>query len=193
MPFSFRKSARIPDVMLIDPKVFPDGRGWFMETYKTSEFAREGIFLPFLQWSQSYSEPKGVLRGMHYQNPPADQGKLVRCIVGEIFDVAVDIRRGSPTYGKWTGENLSSENRRMMWIPPGFAHGFCVLSDTAEVLYGMTAEYDPAMEGSVAWNDPSIGIAWPNARPVLSSKDSAAPPLEKSVHQFSWKGNAHAK
>jgi len=161
MPFTFTRLA-IPDVVLIEPRVFPDERGFFMESYKYSEFAAFGIKEHFVQDNHSRSK-KGVLRGLHYQRPPKAQGKLVRVVVGEIFDVGVDIRlaraiekdgsiaraKGSPTYGKWVGERLSAENKRMLYIPPGFAHGFCVLSEEAEVLYKTTEEYAPEYDAGI--------------------------------------------
>ena len=178
MPFKFQR-LEIPDVILVEPEVFSDERGFFMETYKYSEFCAFGIKEHFLQDNHSRSV-KRVLRGLHYQNPPKAQGKLVRVVVGEIFDVGVDIRRGSPTYGKWVGEILSAENKRMLYIPPGFAHGFCVLSDVAEVLYKTTAEYAPECEAGIIWNDPEIGIRWPIEHPILSAKDAALPPLREA-------------
>ncbi|MGC9019580.1 MAG: dTDP-4-dehydrorhamnose 3,5-epimerase, partial [Candidatus Bipolaricaulaceae bacterium] len=168
-----------------EPAVFSDERGFFMETYKYSEFAAFGIRERFVQDNHSRSA-KGVLRGLHYQNPPKAQGKLVRVIVGEIFDVAVDIRKGSPTYGKWVGVRLSAENKRILYIPPGFAHGFCVLSDMAEVVYKVTEEYSPVHEAGIIWNDPEIGIEWPVERPIISPKDAKWPPLREAVNDFSY-------
>ncbi len=190
MPFTFRR-LEIPEVVLIEPKVFQDGRGFFMETYKFSEFAEFGITERFVQDNHSRSK-KGVIRGLHYQNPPRAQGKLVRVVVGEIFDVAVDIRKGSPTYGKWIGERLSSENKRMLYIPPGFAHGFCVLSQEAEVVYKVTEEYAPEHEAGVIWNDPGIGIRWPVENPILSPKDARWPPLKDAVNGFTYQGGVEA-
>lgn len=182
MPFKFQR-LEIPDVILIEPEVFSDERGFFMETYKYSELFAFGIKEHFLQDNHSRSA-KGVLRGLHYQNPPKAQGKLVRVILGEVFDVAVDIRKGSPTYGRWVGVVLSSENKRMLYIPPGFAHGFCVLSDVAEVLYKVTEEYAPECEAGIIWNDPEIGIQWPIKNPVLSLKDARWPSLKGANNQF---------
>jgi len=182
VPFSFQR-LEIPEVVLIEPKVFQDGRGFFMETYKFSDFAAFGIAERFVQDNHSRSK-KSVIRGLHYQNPPKAQGKLVRAVVGEIFDVAVDIRRGSPTYGKWVGEKLSSENKRMLYIPPGFAHGFCVLSAEAEVVYKVTEEYAPEHEAGIIWNDPDIGISWPIANPIISEKDAALPCLKEAENRF---------
>jgi len=166
----------IQDVVLIDPVVFPDGRGFFMETYKHSDFSAFGIRESFVQDNHS-SSGKGVLRGLHYQKEPMAQGKLIRCIQGEIFDVAVDIRRGSQSFGRWISVNLSAENRRMLYVPLGFAHGFMVLSEMAEILYKCTREYSPQDEEGIIWNDPIIGIVWPLGNPVLSVKDMGYPGL----------------
>ncbi|HTI49404.1 MAG TPA: dTDP-4-dehydrorhamnose 3,5-epimerase [Planctomycetaceae bacterium] len=159
----------IPGVILIEPKVFGDERGFFMETYHQPRFAAAGIDLPFVQDNHSRSR-KGVLRGLHYQLRHA-QGKLVRVVQGEIFDVAVDARRSSPTFGRWFGAVLSDSNRRQLYVPPGFAHGFCVVSDSADVLYKTTDVYHPEEERSVLWNDPAIGITWPVKDPIISAKD----------------------
>jgi len=180
MPFDFERLV-IPEVVRVKPKVFADQRGFFMETYKYSDFAAFGIKEQFVQDNHSRST-KGVLRGLHYQKNPKAQGKLVRVVVGEVFDVAVDIRKGSTTYGKWVGERLSAENKRMLYIPTGFAHGFCVLSDVAEVLYKTTEEYSPVHDAGIRWNDPEIGIHWPIEEPILSAKDAALPPLRKAFH-----------
>ena len=175
MPFDFTRLV-IPDVILIEPAVFPDERGFFMESYKYSDFAAFGIKEHFVQDNHSRSV-ESVLRGLHYQRNPKAQGKLVRVVVGEIFDVAVDLRLNSPTYGKWAGERLSADNKRMLYIPPGFAHGFCVLSAVAEVLYKTTAEYSPEYDAGIIWNDPEIDIEWPIEHPILSKKDAALPTL----------------
>jgi len=175
MPFRFER-LQIPDVILIEPTVFPDERGFFMETYKYSEFAAFGIKERFVQDNHSRSK-KGILRGLHYQRLPKAQGKLVRAVVGEIFDVAVDIRKGSPTYGKWVGEKLSAGNIQMLYIPPGFAHGFCVLSKEAEVIYKVTEEFSPEHDAGIIWNDPEIGIDWPIEYPIVSAKDTGLPRL----------------
>ncbi|MBW7901203.1 MAG: dTDP-4-dehydrorhamnose 3,5-epimerase [Rhodocyclaceae bacterium] len=163
----------IADVVLLEPRVFGDERGFFFESYNRQTFREAtGVDPDFVQDNHSRSA-KGVLRGLHYQLPPKAQGKLVRVIVGEVFDVAVDIRKGSPTFGKWVGEILSAENRRQMWIPPGFAHGFLTLSETAEFLYKTTDYYASAHERCIRWDDADIGIAWPLAGPpVLSAKDA---------------------
>lgn len=163
---------KIPDVLILKPRVFEDPRGFFMETYRDTEFAQAGIPQKFVQENHSASQ-KGVLRGLHYQIRQA-QGKLIRVIAGEVFDVAVDIRRSSPTFGKWVGIILSAENKLQLWIPPGFAHGFYVLSENAEVTYKVTDYYAPEWERSILWNDPQIGIDWPLVNglpPSLSNKD----------------------
>lgn len=175
MPFTFAPLS-IPDVILITPRVFLDPRGYFLETYKYSEFAAHGIRDIFVQDNHSHSA-KDVLRGLHFQHPPKAQGKLVRAVRGAVFDVAADIRPSSPTFGQWVGEVLSDENRRMLYIPPGFAHGFAVLSDIADVSYKVTAEYAPEYDSGIAWNDPTLAIQWPVATPLISSKDAALPPL----------------
>ncbi|GAB4402294.1 MAG: dTDP-4-dehydrorhamnose 3,5-epimerase [Anaerolineales bacterium] len=164
--------TQIPDIILIKPKVYEDPRGYFMETYRVDRFSAGGIPQSFVQENQSRSQ-KGVLRGLHYQIQQA-QGKLVRVIAGEVFDIAVDIRRSSPTFGQWVGITLSVENRHQLWIPEGFAHGFYVTSDYAEVVYKVTDYYAPEWERSILWNDPKIGVEWPlfdNLPPTLSKKD----------------------
>jgi dTDP-4-dehydrorhamnose 3,5-epimerase len=164
----------IPDVLLIEPSVFQDERGFFLETYQKKNFQEAGIAVDFVQDNHSKS-CQGTLRGLHYQiHQP--QAKLVRVIAGEVFDVAVDIRRNSPTFGRWTGAYLSAQNKRQMWVPAGFAHGFYVTSPDAEVLYKASDYYAPQWERSMRWNDPTIGIQWPlqEATPILSTKDAAA-------------------
>ena len=163
----------IPDVLLLEPKVFGDERGFFYESYNQQAFQQAtGLNVSFVQDNHSRSA-RNVLRGLHYQLPPKAQGKLVRAVVGEVFDVAVDIREDSPTFGQWVGEKLSVENKRMMWIPPGFAHGFLVLSEYAEFLYKTTDFYAPELERSILWNDPDLAIKWPlSGEPVLSAKDA---------------------
>lgn len=168
----------IPDVILFEPKIFGDERGFFFESFSQKKFDEAvGRKVDFVQDNHSKSS-KGVLRGLHYQLAPHAQGKLVRCIVGEVFDVAVDIRKGSATFGKWVGVNLSAENKKQLWIPEGFAHGFMVLSSTAEFVYKTTKYYHPESEGSIRWDDPTINIQWPFHTPVLSEKDNNAPFLE---------------
>lgn len=164
--------TKIPDIIIIEPTVFGDERGYFMETWTQAKFAEGGINAQFVQDNHSKSQ-QGVLRGLHYQLQLA-QGKLVRVLNGEVFDVAVDMRKSSPSYGQWIGEILSEENRKMMWVPPGFAHGFYVLSEQAEFVYKCTDYYAPQYERSVMWNDPNIGIEWPllpGKTPQLSPKD----------------------
>jgi dTDP-4-dehydrorhamnose 3,5-epimerase len=181
MPFTFTRLA-IPEVLLVTPRVFDDDRGFFLETYRQTDFMEMGV-PPFVQSNHSHSA-RGVLRGLHYQKPPLAQGKLVTVIAGEVFDVAVDIRRGSPTYGQWVGETLSAANHRLLYIPPGFAHGFCVLSDEADIFYQVTAEYSHPHDRGVLWNDPDIGVAWPIAAPLLSTKDSRQPRLQDADNDF---------
>lgn len=180
--FIFNKTE-IEGVFIIEPKVFGDERGFFMETYKQSDFEQAGLKYNFIQDNQSRSH-KGVLRGLHYQkNFP--QAKLVRVIQGEVFDVAVDLRKNSPTYGKWVGVLLSAENKKMFMIPRGFAHGFLVLSDTAEFVYKCDELYHPEDEGGIMWNDPDVGIKWPlNEEPSLSEKDKEHPLLRDSKISF---------
>ena len=165
----------LPGVLLVTPDIHADGRGYFLETYNAGRYAAAGIPGAFVQDNISFSKGR-VLRGLHLQHP-AGQGKLVYAVEGEIFDVAVDVRDGSPDFGRWTAETLSAANGRQLYIPEGFAHGFCVVSDRARVAYKCTAPYDARAELAVAWNDPDIGIAWPVAEPVLSEKDAAAPRL----------------
>lgn len=180
--FSFKKTE-IEGVYIIEPKVFGDDRGYFMETYKDSDFKEAGLDYEFVQDNQSKSR-KGVLRGLHYQKQ-FPQAKLVRVISGEVFDVAVDLRKGSPTYGKWVGVILSSENKKMFMIPRGFAHGFVVLSETAEFVYKCDEVYHPEDEGGIMWNDPDIGVVWPyEEEPLLSEKDKKHPPLKESKISF---------
>ena len=164
----------IPDVLVLEPRVFGDERGFFFESWNQREFARLGLPAQFVQDNHSKSA-RGILRGLHYQTQQV-QGKLVRVVAGEVFDVAVDMRRGSPTLGRWAGALLSAENRRMMWIPPGFAHGFYVTADSAEFVYKCTDFYAPEHEVALRWDDPAIGIPWPlvdGQPPLLSAKDAA--------------------
>ena len=170
----------IPDVLIFEPKVFGDDRGYFFESFSKKQFEEAvGEHVEFVQDNHSKST-KGVLRGLHYQLPPYAQGKLVRCVVGEVFDVAVDIREESSTYGKWVGVHLSAENKRQFWIPEGFAHGFLVLSETAEFVYKTTNYYHAESDRGLIWNDENINISWPlNCEPVLSLKDSNQPKLQK--------------
>ncbi len=178
MPFTF-KELDLPGVVLVQPKVFSDERGSFAEVYKLSAFAARGIGGPFVQFNQSVSR-RNVLRGLHYQLPPAAQGKLVRVEEGGIYDAAVDIRAGSESFGQWVSAELSAARGDMLYIPPGFAHGFCVLSGRARVFYYATAEYAPSLERGIAWNDPDLAINWPVGRPVLSDRDRRYPPLKRA-------------
>jgi dTDP-4-dehydrorhamnose 3,5-epimerase len=175
MPFSFQKLA-IPEVLLVSPNITGDARGFFMEIYKRSVFAAAGIDEVFVQENHSSSE-RGVLRGLHFQREPHAQSKLIRVLSGEVFDVAVDIRADSPTRGQWIGVTLSAENRQMLYLPGWCAHGFCVLSSTAEVIYMTTTEYAPAAESGIVWNDPKLGIQWPTSSPTLSERDKKWPPF----------------
>ncbi len=175
MPSTF-ESTSVPGVVIITPKVFGDSRGFLMETYKRSEFEAAGLPVTLVQENHSQSSV-GTLRGLHYQREPKAQGKLVRVVRGEVFDVAVDIRAGSPTFGKWVGVTLSADNRRSIYIPPGFAHGFCVTSPDAEVIYKTTEEYAPDHEFGIRWDDPALAIAWPVTNPTLSARDQQWPTL----------------
>ena len=169
----------IDGVLIVEPRVFGDERGFFLESFNQKAFdAAVGRHVEFVQDNHSRSA-RGVLRGLHYQLPPHAQGKLVRVTQGSVFDVAVDIRKGSPSFGRWVGTELSGENHRQMWLPPGMAHGFLVTSDSADFLYKASNYYAPQAEGCIRWNDPSIGIAWPASSrpPALSAKDAAAPLL----------------
>ncbi|HJX09981.1 MAG TPA: dTDP-4-dehydrorhamnose 3,5-epimerase [Candidatus Binatia bacterium] len=186
MPFEFSR-GEIPDVILIQPRLFRDGRGCFMETYKRSDFAAHGIAESFVQSNHSRSA-RGILRGLHFQKHPKAQGKLVCALSGEIFDVAVDLRLGSPSYGKWLGSTLSGDQASMLYIPPGFAHGFCVTSAEAEVLYMTTEEYAPAYEAGIVWNDPDLAIRWPLADPQLSERDRHWPRLRAADNNFDFYG-----
>ena len=188
MPFDFVR-LEIPEVILVKPERFSDDRGFFMETYKKSEFEKAGITDEFVQDNHSRSI-KGVLRGLHYQLEPKAQGKLIRCIRGRIWDVAVDIRIGSPTFGRYVAVELSEENGFMLWIPKGFAHGFLTLSKEAEVIYKVSgAEYSLEHERSIRWNDPDINVEWPlEGEPVLSPKDRNAPFLKDAEINFYYGG-----
>ena len=179
MPYTVTPTA-IPDVLMLDPKVFGDSRGFFFESFNEQDFAQAtGLNVKFVQDNHSRST-KGVLRGMHYQLQQP-QGKLVRVVRGAVFDVAVDIRSSSPTFGQWVGCELSEDNHRQFWVPPGFAHGFVVLSDSADFLYKTTDYYAPAHERCIAWNDPDIGIEWPaDMEPKLSAKDLAGISFKKA-------------
>ncbi len=173
------QQTSLPGVIIIVPRVFEDARGFFFESYQAARFAAAGIRAPFVQDNHSRSQ-RGTLRGLHAQHRQP-QGKLVRAVRGEVFDVAVDARKGSPTFGRWLGERLSEANRKLIYVPPGFLHGFCVLSESAEVEYKCTDYYDPGGELTVIWNDPDIGVAWPTAGPELSAKDRAGKRLREQL------------
>ena len=171
----------IPDVVLIEPKVFQDDRGFFLETFQTDKYVAAGISVPMVQDNHSGSR-QGVLRGLHYQIRKP-QGKLIRVVAGEVFDVAVDLRRASPTFGRWVGVTLSARDHRQLWVPPGFAHGFYVLSEWAELVYKVTDFYDPQSERTLVWNDVAVGVRWPlvdGREPLLSAKDAQGSPLAKA-------------
>jgi dTDP-4-dehydrorhamnose 3,5-epimerase len=170
---------------MIEPKVFGDHRGWFMETYSDASFKAAGIEISFVQDNQSFTAAKGTLRGLHFQLKPKAQTKLVRCTKGGIFDVAVDLRKGSPAFGKWIGMELSTNNKRQLFIPKGFAHGFVTLTDDVEVQYKVDEFYAPEWERAIIWSDPEIAIAWPfDITPLLSVKDESAPPLAVAENNF---------
>lgn len=185
MPFQFQ-SLRIPEVKLITPIVFNDERGFFEETFKGSSFKEAGIDEIFPQDNHSFSV-KGTIRGLHFQNPPFAQGKLVRCIEGRIFDVAVDIRLGSPTFSNWVAEELSSSNHRILWIPEGFAHGFFAMEDS-HVEYKVTREYAAEAEDGIIWNDSRIAVKWPLSSPIVSLKDSKWGKLREDRCKFTYVG-----
>lgn len=185
MPFEFKR-LEIPEVILVEPKVFGDDRGFFAETFKASDFKANGIDVDFVQDNHSLSKA-GVLRGLHFQKNPNAQGKLVRVTSGKVFDVAVDLRQGSPTYGKWVSAILSDKNHAMLWVPPGFAHGVCVLEDDTHLLYKVSGgEYSPEDDRSIQWNDPDIGVEWPIDNPDLSEKDKAGKRLADIDNNFKY-------
>lgn len=182
MPYQVTPTA-IPDVLILEPKVFGDERGFFFESYNEQDFKQAtGLDVTFVQDNHSRSA-KGVLRGLHYQLPPHAQGKLVRCVRGAVFDVAVDIRKSSPTFGKWVGVELNEENQKQLWIPPGFAHGFLTLTEKADFLYKTTDYYCSTHERGVVWHDSEIGISWPDqiGRKILSTKDAMAQGMSASI------------
>jgi dTDP-4-dehydrorhamnose 3,5-epimerase len=184
MPFEFVRFA-ITGPVLIKPQIFGDDRGFFLELYKHSDFVLNGIPDHLVQDNYSRSV-KGVLRGLHYQKRPKAQGKLVTCIRGAIFDVAVDIRTGSPSFGKWIGVDLTGENKHLLYLPPGFAHGFQVTSETAEVMYKCTDEYSPADDRGIIWNDPDLNVTWPIPEPLLSGKDRIHPRFHDCDNNFTF-------
>jgi dTDP-4-dehydrorhamnose 3,5-epimerase len=177
MPFTFHPQA-IPEVILVEPRKSGDARGFFMETYKRSDFTACGIAETFVQDNYSHSV-RGVLRGLHYQRAPQAQGKLVMVVQGEVFDVAVDIRPGSATFARWVGVTLRATEPHLFYIPPGFAHGFCVLSETVDFIYKVTSEYAQALDSGIRWDDPQIGIQWPIREPILSARDAQLPFLSQ--------------
>lgn len=176
--------------VIVCPKRFTDPRGWFSETWNADGFAKLGIPRGFCQDNQSLSKPKGTLRGLHFQTPPSAQSKLVRCLHGRIFDVAVDIRRSSPTFGQWVGVELSADNGRQLFVPAGYAHGFLTLEEDCMVAYKVDAYYSAQDDGGIAWDDPTIGIEWPlDGEPVLSDKDAKLPRLAQLEAEFPYEGD----
>jgi dTDP-4-dehydrorhamnose 3,5-epimerase len=184
MSFHFTKLEN-PDVIHIKSDIYGDARGYFTETYKYPEFKANGIERKFLQVNHSKSS-KGILRGLHYQKDPMAQGKLVTVIEGEIFDVAVDLRVGSPHYGKWVSQILDAGKKNMLYVPEGFAHGFCSLSENTQVIYYCTQVYSPEHERGIIWNDPHLGISWPIKDPILSDKDKVFPELDRIDNNFKY-------
>lgn len=182
MAFTFHP-LKIRDVVLIRPERHLDDRGFFKEVYREGDFADAGIRARFVQDNVTLSV-RGVLRGLHYQLPPAAQGKLIGVVRGTIYDVAVDLRMGGPTYGKWVARTLDVDAGDMLWIPPGFAHGYCVLSETADVFYKVTHEFDPDLTRGIRWNDPALGIPWPISDPVLSDADRKQPSFARCENPF---------
>ena len=182
MPFTFKRLS-IPDVILIEPQSFSDDRGFFFESFKESDFFSNGIDKNFVQDNFSHSV-NGVIRGLHFQKAPKAQAKLVTVLKGKIFDVAVDIRKNSPTYGKWVSEILSDDTHNLLYVPEGFAHGFCVISDEADVHYKVSNEYSQEHERSIIWNDPKLNIEWPIKKPIISNKDNKLSLLENLDNDF---------
>mgnify|MGYP001294117773 FL=1 len=185
MPFTFKRLS-IPDVILIEPQSFSDDRGFFFESFKESDFFSNGIDKKFVQDNFSHSA-NGVIRGLHFQKAPKAQAKLVTVLKGKIFDVAVDIRKNSPTYGKWVSEILSGDTHNLLYVPEGFAHGFCVISDEADVLYKVSNEYSQEHERSIIWNDPKLDIQWPIKKPIVSNKDNKLSLLENLDNDFMYR------
>ena len=186
MPFTFKRLS-IPDVILVEPQLFSDDRGFFFESFKESDFFSNGIDKKFVQDNFSHSA-HGVIRGLHFQKAPKAQAKLVTTLKGKIFDVAVDIRKNSPTYGKCVSEILSDEIHNLLYVPEGFAHGFCVISDEADVLYKVSNEYSQEHERSIIWNDPKLDIQWPIKKPIVSNKDNKLSLLENLDNDFVYQG-----
>ena len=185
MPFDFKRLG-IPDVILVEPQSFSDDRGFFLESFKESDFVSNGINIRFVQDNISYSV-LGVIRGLHFQKNPKAQAKLVTALKWEIFDVAVDIRKNSPTYGKWVSEILSDNTHNLLYVPEGFAHGFCVLSKEAYVCYKVSNEYSPEHERGIIWNDPKLNIDWPISKPIVSGDDNKLPLFENLDNDFVYK------
>ena len=183
MPFSFAP-YELPGLVRIEARTMRDERGWFQETYQRSAFRAAGIAFDFGQDNVSWSARRGTLRGLHYQLSASAQGKLVRCVAGRVFDVAVDLRRGSPAFARWASIELAGDDGVLLWIPPGFAHGFQALADASALAYKTTAEYSPADERGIRWDDPRIGVAWPVADPILSPRDAALPALDGADVDF---------
>ena len=184
MSFTFKK-LNLPDVMLVEAKSFPDDRGYFKEIFKESSFIENEINTRFVQDNFSHSS-KAVFRGLHFQKNPKAQAKLVTTLRGEIFDVVVDIRKDAPTYGKWVSEILSEQNHKLLYIPEGFAHGFCILSDEADVFYKVNQEHSPEHDTGFIWNDPEINIKWPIDKPIMSERDQKLPLLKSADNNFSY-------
>ena len=182
------KPTELPDVLILTPTRFGDERGWFSETFNAARMAAAGLDMVWVQDNHSMSAKAGTLRGLHFQAPPHAQDKLIRCSRGAIFDVAVDIRRGSPTYGRWVGEEVSAENARQILVPKGFLHGFVTRAPDTEVQYKCSDVYAPECDGAIAWNDPEIGVDWGVTAPVLSAKDMKAGLLRDFVSPFVWSG-----
>ncbi|RSK28668.1 dTDP-4-dehydrorhamnose 3,5-epimerase [Bacillus sp. HMF5848] len=178
--------TKLPGVVIIEPKVFGDHRGFFMETYNQQVFEENNIKYNFIQDNHSLSVPAGTIRGLHYQLEPKAQTKLVRCIRGAIYDVAVDIRKGSPTFGQWVGVILSEANKRQLLVPKGFAHGFCTLVDNTEVTYKVDELYSPEHDRGILWNDPLLNIDWPTSHAILSEKDTKHPVLQEAENNFTF-------
>jgi dTDP-4-dehydrorhamnose 3,5-epimerase len=178
------ETTTLQDVQLIKPRVFSDNRGFFLESYSQPRFIEAGIVDPFIQDNHSRSTQRGVIRGLHFQVPPMSQSKLVRVTRGSVYDVILDLRRASPTFGKWEGFELSERNFYILYVPKGFAHGFCTLEPDTEVQYKVDVVYSPAHETGIRWNDPDLAIGWPVSGPVLSGKDSILPPFSEFISPF---------
>ena len=184
MAFTFKR-LQIPDIILVEPKLLLDNRGFFFESFKESDFFKNGITKKFIQDNFSHST-YGVIRGLHYQKKTRDQAKIITVVKGKIFDVAVDIRKNSPSYGKWISEILSEDDHKLLYVPEGFAHGFCVLSQEADIFYKVSNEYSKEHERGIVWNDPTINISWPIKEPIISDKDNQLPLLKNSDSDFTY-------